>query len=135
MPCLLQERINITLDHRCRIFQNLDGALGEQPPQGGDGGKERGIQAGSDPKGERGLVPLCGLCWEVALLIPRSSETTWGRAVCPCGWKKEGHEVSLLNSPNTHAGKQPASLVMPTAGTHPAPDPVLTSFPCPPPPS
>lgn len=30
----LQEQINITLDHRCRIFQNLDGALGEQPPQG-----------------------------------------------------------------------------------------------------
>lgn len=35
MPSFLQEQINITLDHRCRIFQNLDGALGEQPQQGG----------------------------------------------------------------------------------------------------
>lgn len=40
VPCLLQEQINITLDHRCRIFQNLDGALGEQPPWGGE--SERG---------------------------------------------------------------------------------------------
>lgn len=30
MPSFLQEQINISLDHRCRIFQNLDGALGEQ---------------------------------------------------------------------------------------------------------
>uniref|UniRef100_A0A8C4PRQ6 Procollagen-lysine,2-oxoglutarate 5-dioxygenase 1 n=1 Tax=Equus asinus asinus TaxID=83772 RepID=A0A8C4PRQ6_EQUAS len=28
-PSFLQERINITLDHRCRIFQNLVGALDE----------------------------------------------------------------------------------------------------------
>lgn len=30
VPSFLQEQINISLDHRCRIFQNLDGALGEQ---------------------------------------------------------------------------------------------------------
>ncbi|XP_023047756.1 procollagen-lysine,2-oxoglutarate 5-dioxygenase 1 [Piliocolobus tephrosceles] len=29
-----REQINITLDHRCRIFQNLDGALGPQGPLG-----------------------------------------------------------------------------------------------------
>uniref|UniRef100_A0A2K6SN18 Procollagen-lysine,2-oxoglutarate 5-dioxygenase 1 n=1 Tax=Saimiri boliviensis boliviensis TaxID=39432 RepID=A0A2K6SN18_SAIBB len=29
VPSFLQDQINITLDHRCRIFQNLDGALDE----------------------------------------------------------------------------------------------------------
>lgn len=43
-PSFLQEQLNITLDHRCRIFQNLDGALGEQPPseRATGGGGEKG---------------------------------------------------------------------------------------------
>lgn len=27
---LFQERLNMTLDHKCQIFQNLNGAVGEQ---------------------------------------------------------------------------------------------------------
>lgn len=58
VPSFPQERINITLDHRCRIFQNLDGALGEQPPRGG---VERGVvtrrgdsRQGLSPRGRNG---------------------------------------------------------------------------------
>jgi hypothetical protein len=111
----LQEQINITLDHRCRIFQNLDGALGEQPPrEGWEAGrgreevepemgrrKEMMFWAGSKPKRRTGQAPPLSLCLKVASLLlcyPETTWTSWGRAVgLSWGWV-QGKPFSLGGS-------------------------------------